>query len=56
MRSSLSEKLILSKQCDLARVRDDKERIDPDFVEEAIAAGHYWACNWKYPDIFGGSS
>lgn len=53
-RPSLSEKLILSMLCDLARHGDDKERIDPDFVEEAIFAGHYWAFNWKYPHIFGG--
>ena len=54
VRPGLSEKLILSMLCDLARDRDDKERIDPDFVEEAIFAGHYWAFNWKYPHIFGG--
>ena len=54
VRPSLSEKLILSMLCDLSRDRDDKERIDPDFVEEAIFSGHYWAFNWKYPHIFGG--
>ena len=55
VRPSLSEKLILSMLCDLARNGDDdKERIDPIFVEEAIFAGHYWAFNWKYPHIFGG--
>ena len=45
--------------CDLARDRDierfrDVERIEPDFVEVAISAGHYWAFNWKYPHLFGG--
>ena len=54
VRPSLSEKLILSMLCDLSRDRGDKERIDPDFVEEAMFSGHYWAFNWKYPHIFGG--
>lgn len=54
VRPSLSEKLIISMLCDLARDGNDRERIDPDFVEEAIFAGHYWALNWKYPHIFGG--
>lgn len=54
LRPSLSEKLILSMLCDLARDRNDREPIDPDFVQEAIAGGHYWALGWKYPDVFGG--
>ena len=53
VRPSLSEKLILSMLCDLLRDPDDKERIDPNFVEEAIFAGHYWAFNQKYPHIVG---
>ena len=59
VRPSGTEKLILTLLCDLARDCDaeryrDIERIDPDFVEAAISAGHYWAFNWKYPAIFGG--
>ena len=54
MRPTLSEKLILSMLCDLAGDRNDRERIDPDFVQYAIAGGHYWAFGWKYPDVFGG--
>ena len=54
MRPTLCEKLILSMLCDLARDRNDRERIDPDFVQYAIAGGHYWAIGRKYPDILGG--
>ena len=54
MRPTLSEKLILSMLCDLARDRNDRERIDPDFVQYAIAGGHYWAIGQKYPDALGG--
>ena len=51
VRPSLTEKLILSMLCDLTRSSGDKERIDPDFVEEAICGGHYWAINQKYSHI-----
>ena len=54
MRPTPTEKLILSILCDLARDRNDMERIDPDFVQYAIAGGHYWAIGQKYADIFGG--
>jgi uncharacterized protein YfbU (UPF0304 family) len=29
------------------------ERIDPDFVQYALAGGHYWALGWKYPHVIG---
>lgn len=54
MRPTPTEKLILSMLCDLARDRNDRGGIDPDFVQYAIGGGHYWALGWKYPDIFGG--
>ena len=54
MRPSPTEKFILSMLCDLARDRNDRKGIDPDFVQYAIGGGHYWALGWKYPDIFGG--
>ena len=53
MRPTPTEKLILSMLCDLARDRNDRERIDPDFVQYAIGGGHYWAFSRKYPDLFG---
>ena len=49
-----TEKLILSMLCDLARDRNVREGIDPDFVQYAIGGGHYWALGRKYPDVFGG--
>ena len=54
MSLTLSEKLILSMLCDLVRDRNDRERIDPDFVQYAIAGGHYWAIGQKYADVLGG--
>lgn len=53
MRPTATEKLILSMLCDLARDRNDKGGIDPDFVQYAIGGGHYWAFGRKYPDLFG---
>ncbi len=49
-----TEKLILSMLCDLARDRNNREGIDPDFVQYAIGGGHYWAFDRKYPYVFGG--
>ena len=49
---SLSEKLILYMLCDVARGQDVQKHIDPEFVEEAISGGHYWALRRKYPNIF----
>ena len=54
MRPTPTEKLILSMLCDLARDRNDTERIDPDFVQYAIGGGRYWAFRRRYPDIFDG--
>ena len=56
MRPTPTEKLILWILCDLARDRNDTERIDPDFVQCAIAGGRYWAFGRKYPDIFNSRS
>ena len=53
IRPTPTEKLILSILCDLTRDRNDRGGIDPDFVQEAIGGGHYWAFGRKYPDLFG---
>jgi uncharacterized protein YfbU (UPF0304 family) len=48
------EKLILLVLCDLFKKLKLKSDIEPEFVEEVIYGGHYWALDWKYPGIFHG--
>jgi uncharacterized protein YfbU (UPF0304 family) len=48
------EKLIILMFCDLFKKLKLKSDIEPEFVEEVIHGGHYWALDWKYPGIFHG--
>jgi uncharacterized protein len=46
------EKLILMMLCQLFKYLKVKSEIDPEFVEEVIGGGHYWALGWEYQGIF----
>lgn len=46
------EKLILFMLCDLYKHLKVKGEIDPAFVSEAMAGGHYWGLRWRYPGVF----
>jgi uncharacterized protein len=48
------EKLIILMLCDLFKKLKLNSDIEPEFVEEVIYGGHYWALDWKYPGIFHG--
>ena len=48
------EKLISMMLCQLFKNLKLRGDINPEFVEAAIDGGHYWALEWKYPDIFQG--
>jgi len=48
------EKLIILMLCDLFKKLELKSDIQPEFVEEVIYGGHFWALDWKYPGIFHG--
>ena len=48
---SSAERLILALLCDLARNHSVQGGVEPEFVQEAISAGHYWAIESKYPDL-----
>jgi len=48
------EKLMILMLCDLFKKLKLKCDIEPEFVEEVIYGGHYWALDWKYPGIFHG--
>lgn len=52
VRLSDGEKLILLMLRDLHKHLKVKGEIDPDFVAEAIAGGHYWGLRWRYSGIF----
>ena len=47
------EKLILMMLCDRYIHQEVNGEVDPEFVNEAISCGHYWALDWKY-DLFHG--
>lgn len=46
------ERLIVMMLCQLFKHLKVKSEIEPDFVEEVIGGGHYWALDWEYPGIF----
>jgi uncharacterized protein len=45
------EKLILLMLRDLYKHLKARGEIDPEFVSEAIAGGHYWGLRWRYSGI-----
>lgn len=49
-----SDRLILTMLCELQKGQKFKGNIDPNFIEEVIHGGHYWALNWEYPGLFHG--
>ncbi|MGA2207535.1 MAG: YfbU family protein [Terracidiphilus sp.] len=46
------ERLIIMMLCQLFKYLEVKGEIDPDFVEEVIYGGHYWALDWEYSGLF----
>jgi len=54
IRLSDGDKLILIMVCDLFKKLKLKGDIEPEFVEEVIYGGHYWALDWKYTGLFHG--
>lgn len=54
IRFSPAEKLTIMMLCELYKHLDLKGGIDPEFVEEAIYGGHYWALRWELSGIFHG--
>jgi uncharacterized protein YfbU (UPF0304 family) len=46
------ERLIILMLCELFKRLKLKGDIEPEFVEEVIYRGHYWALDWQYPGIF----
>ena len=54
VRISGGEKLILTMLRDLYRRLNVDGEIDPDFVGEVLAGGHYWALDWEVQGLFHG--
>jgi uncharacterized protein YfbU (UPF0304 family) len=48
------EKLIIIMLGELFKQLKVKSDIDPDFLEEVIYGGHYWALEWGYSGLFHG--
>jgi uncharacterized protein len=48
------EKLILLMLSDLCKRLKVKSDMEPDFIEQVIYGGRFWALAWKYPGIFHG--
>jgi uncharacterized protein YfbU (UPF0304 family) len=48
---SEGEKLILTMLCDLYRKVGAEGAIDPEFLQNAVRGGHYWAVEWQYPSF-----
>ncbi len=46
------EKLIAAMLCDLIRESGIDSGFDPDFIEEALTGGHYWALGRRYGGLF----
>jgi uncharacterized protein len=46
------EKLIMHMLCDIYKHLKINGDIDPEFIESALAGGHYWALKWEYTGIF----
>ena len=46
------EKLIVMMLCQLFKHLQVEGDIDPDFVEDVIYGGHYWALDWQYSGLF----
>jgi len=49
---SNSEKLMTYMLCEIMKKLDTCDEIDPDFIENVIVGGHYWALGWKMQGIF----
>lgn len=49
-----SEKLIVKLLCELHAGLQIKGELDPDFIQDAIYGGHYWALKWNYSGLFSG--
>jgi uncharacterized protein len=49
---SNSEKLMVYMLCEMMKKMGSSDEIDPEFVENVIVGGHYWALGWKMQGIF----
>ena len=50
---SPGDKLTLSMLCDISKhLKIGESGVDPDFVENVISGGHYWALEQQLPHIF----
>lgn len=52
MQPSDSEKLIIVMLAEIQKHLKICGEIDPDFVEDALFGGHYWAFKWQYSGLF----
>ncbi len=46
------ERLIMLMLCELYQALKIKGEIEPEFIQEVIYGGHFWALEWKYTGIF----
>ena len=51
-RFSDAEKLIVLMLCDLYKHLKVEGDVEPEFIEDVIIGGHYWALGWEYPGVF----
>lgn len=49
---SNSEKLMTYMLCEIMKKMGGSDEIDPNFVENVIVGGHYWALGWEMQGIF----
>ena len=46
------EKLIVMMLCQLFKHLKVESEFDPDFLQDLIIGGHYWAMDWEYSGLF----
>ena len=49
---SNSEKLMMYMLCEMMKKNGKDYEIDPDFIQNVIVGGHYWALGWQMQGIF----
>jgi uncharacterized protein len=52
IRLSDGEKLLAMMMSDIAKHLKIKNGIDPDFIQEVIVGGHYWAPRWEMTGLY----
>lgn len=52
LRFSDGEKLLISMVATIMKHENVDGGVNPEFVEDAMSSGHYWALDWEYPGIY----